>query len=200
RVHDEQRHALFSPGLTAALDGHDPTARIPALIAESGSEDALQQAQYVDINTWLVGGILTKVDRASMANSLEVRSPFLDHRMVEWGLSLPPSLKLRGGQGKYVLKKAMEPLLPKQVLYRPKQGFAMSLGRLFRQEAGRVRARLLGETMLDCGLFERPAIMRLLNEHESGGRDHSLALWHLLVFEGFLASELAGAEPDRMAA
>ncbi len=112
------------------------------LMEESGSDDPLVQAQYVDINTWLVGDILTKVDRASMANSLEVRAPLLDYELVEWGLSLPASLKLRGGTGKYVLKRALEPLLPKELLYRRKQGFAMSLGTLFRREQQRLRSRL----------------------------------------------------------
>ncbi|HEX5328111.1 MAG TPA: XrtA/PEP-CTERM system amidotransferase [Acetobacteraceae bacterium] len=199
RVQDERRRALFSPQLEAALDGHDPTTRIPALMDASGSDDPLVQAQYVDIHTWLVGDILTKVDRASMANSLEVRAPFLDCRFVEWGLSLPPALKLRAGEGKYILKKALEPLLPREVLYRRKQGFAMSLASLFRREADRVRGRLLGETMLDCGLFEPRAITQLLDEHAAGRFDHSMALWHLLIFEGFLFSELSGAAPAEAA-
>ncbi len=195
RVQDEQRRALFSAELDGALDGYDPSARIPALMEESGSDDPLVQAQYVDINTWLVGDILTKVDRASMANSLEVRAPLLDYELVEWGLSLPAALKLRGGTGKYVLKRALEPLLPKELLYRRKQGFAMSLGTLFRQEQYRLRNRLDSALMLDSGLFDRGAIRRCLDEHATGQFDHSLVLWHLLVFEGFLASEIGGEVP-----
>jgi len=194
RVHDERRRALFSPGLEAALDGYDPSARVPALMQESGSDDPLVQAQYVDINTWLVGDILTKVDRASMANSLEVRAPLLDYRLIEWGLSLPPGLKLRGGKGKYVLKRALEAKLPHELLYRRKQGFATSLAGLFRREDARLRGRLLSERMLDCGLFEAGAIRQLLDEHVAVRFDHSLVLWHLLVFEGFLASEVTEAE------
>ncbi|MBV8702656.1 MAG: asparagine synthase (glutamine-hydrolyzing), partial [Acetobacteraceae bacterium] len=110
RVQDEGRRALLSPGLRAALDGHDPAARMTTLMAESGTEDALAQAQYADLQTWLSGGILVKVDRASMAHSLEVRAPLLDHRLVEWGLSLPARLKLRAGSGKHVLKRALRPL------------------------------------------------------------------------------------------
>ena len=191
RVHDDRRRALFAPALNAAVDGYDPAARIPALMEESGSDDPLVQAQYADLATWLAGAMLTKVDRASMANGLEVRAPFLDHRFVEWGLSLPASLKLRGGEGKYVLKRALEPLLPREILYRPKQGFAMSLGGLFRAEAPRLRARLLGGPMLDSGIFAAPAIAALLDQHATGRFDHSLALWQLLVFEGFLAAGLA---------
>jgi len=199
RVHHDRRRALFSPKLESALDGYDPSTRVPALIEESGSDDPLAQAQYVDINTWLVGDILTKVDRASMANSLEVRAPFLDYRLVEWGLSLPASLKLRGGEGKYILKKALEPWLPREVLYRRKQGFATSLASLFRQEPSRVRARLLGESMLDSGLFARDSVTQMVDEHAAGRFDHSLALWHLLVFEGFLASEIAAVPQPRAA-
>ncbi|HVB69453.1 MAG TPA: XrtA/PEP-CTERM system amidotransferase [Acetobacteraceae bacterium] len=200
RVHAEARRALFAAPLRAALDGYDPTARIASLMEESGSDDPLTQAQYVDLATWLPGAMLTKVDRASMANGLEVRAPFLDHRFVEFGLSLPSALKLRGREGKYVLKRALEPLLPREVLYRPKQGFAMSLTGLFRREAPRLRARLLGPALLDTGLFEAGAITQMLDEHASGRFDHSLALWHLLAFEGFAASELDGAAVDTLAA
>jgi asparagine synthase (glutamine-hydrolysing) len=202
RVHDAQRRALFSDPLTAKLDGYDPGARIPALMAESGTDDPLLQAQYTDLQTWLVGDILTKVDRASMANSLEVRAPILDYRFVEWGLGLPRRLKLRGGEGKYIFKKAMEPHLPREVLYRPKQGFATSLAAPFRSGIGRLRKRLLGPAMLDSGLFRGEAIARLLDEHEAAAFDHSMALWQLLVFEGFLFHELpsSGGGVDAMPA
>ncbi|MCC6718242.1 MAG: asparagine synthetase B, partial [Acetobacteraceae bacterium] len=193
RVHDEQRRALFAPALAARLDGYDSGARIPALMEEAGTEDALLQAQYADLQTWLSGGILTKVDRASMANSLEVRAPILDYRFVEWGFGLPSRLKLRGGEGKYIFKKALEPLLPRQILYRPKQGFATSLAAPFRAGIARLRARLLGPAMLDSGLFQPAALARLLDEHAAGAFDHSMVLWHLLVFEGFLAQELPPA-------
>ncbi len=192
RIQDEQRRALFSPMLHAERDGHDPARRIERLMDESGTDDPLAQTQYVDLATWLSGGILTKVDRASMANSLEVRAPFLDHRLVEWGLSLPAALKLGRREGKVVLKRALEPLLPRELLDRPKQGFAASLAGLFRCDMARARERVLSEAMLDSGLFRPPALSRLLDEHGSGQFDHSLKLWLLLVFEGFLI-----AEPDR---
>jgi asparagine synthase (glutamine-hydrolysing) len=199
RVQDEQRRTLLAPHVAAALHGHDPAARIGALMAESGSDDALAQAQYVDLATWLPGMILTKVDRTSMASGLEVRAPLLDHRLVEWGLSLPAALKLRGGEGKLVLKRALEPWLPRAVLYRPKQGFAMPLGGVLRGGIARVRSRLLGSVMLDSGLFQGRAIARLLDEHEAGHNDHAQALWSLLVFEGFLASEMAGVRREEAA-
>jgi asparagine synthase (glutamine-hydrolysing) len=194
RVHDAQRSAMFSPAQRAALDGHDPAARIATLMAESGTDEPLRQAQYADLATWLAGMMLVKVDRTSMANGLEVRAPFLDHRLVSWGLSLPTSLKLHGREGKHVLKRALEPYLPRETLYRPKQGFAPSLGGLLRREAARVRPRLLGQALGDCGLFDMTALARLLDEHEHGSRDHSAALWQLLVFEGFLVSEMGAQE------
>jgi asparagine synthase (glutamine-hydrolysing) len=200
QVQAARRRALLAPGLLARLDGYDPTARIAALMEECSSEDALLQAQYVDLATWLPGRMLVKVDRASMAQALEVRAPLLDPGLVEWGLALPRRLKQRGGQGKYIFKRALEPRLPRELLYRPKQGFAPSLGGLFRREAARVRARLTGERLLDCGLFAPAAVERLLREHETGHFDHSGALWLLLVFEGFLAAgpeQAAGAPPPR---
>jgi asparagine synthase (glutamine-hydrolysing) len=188
QVHQARRRALLAPALLARLDGYDPTARIAALMEDCGSEDALLAAQHVDLATWLPGRMLVKVDRASMANALEVRAPLLDYRLAAWGLALPRQLKIHHGEGKYVLKRALEPYLPHDVLYRPKQGFATSLAGLFRREAARLRARLTGAALLDSGLFAPAAIGRLLREHETGQFDHSGALWLLLVFEGFLAA------------
>ena len=193
KVHHDRRRTLFSAPLRARLDGHDPASRVVDLVEASGTDNSLLQAQYVDIHTYLVGDILTKVDRASMAVSLEARAPFLDHELVEWGLGLPDGLKLRGQEGKWVLKRAMEPHLPREILYRTKQGFATSLARLFRIQAAEVRGRLLGPAMRDCGLFDADALARLLDEHEAGAFDHSGTIWLLLVFEGFLASEMDAA-------
>ncbi len=188
KVHREARQAVYSDRLRADLDGYDPGAVIAGLMDQVGTDDALKAAQYVDIHTYLVGDILTKVDRASMANSLEVRAPFLDIGLIAFGLSLPPALKLRGTAGKHVLKRAMEPYLPKQVLYRTKQGFASSPAAVFRAEAARLRGRLLGGAMLECGLFRARSIAELIDQHAAGQFDHSHALWLLLVFEGFLAA------------
>ena len=186
KLHHAQRRALFSAPLRVALDGHDPADRIVALMDRCDDGDSLLQAQYTDVQTYLVGDILTKVDRTSMAHSLEARAPFLDYQLVGWGMKLPASLKLRGQEGKWVLKKAMEPLLPHDLLYRPKQGFAMPLTALFRAQMPEVRARLLGPAMLDSGLFDAAAIGRLLNQHAAGTSDHAGPIWLLLTFEGFL--------------
>jgi asparagine synthase (glutamine-hydrolysing) len=202
KVQDERRRALLSPGLRARIDGHDPATRILALMAEREDAAPLAQAQYVDINTYLPGDILVKVDRASMAVSLEARAPLLDRDLVAFGFSLPARLKLRGGSGKDVLKRALAPYVPGEILYRRKQGFAMPLAEQFRAGADRVHARLMGEAMLDSGLFQPDALSRLVREHETRRFDHSTTLWLLLVFEGFLAREagLADADSPQMAA
>ena len=202
KVQHDRRRALFSGALESQVDGHDPARPIVDLMEGCGSDDPLVQAQYTDINTYLVGDILTKVDRASMAHGLEVRAPMLDYEFVAWGIGLPARLKLRGREGKWVLKRAMEPLLPHEVLYRPKQGFAMSLDRQFQAGADRLRTRLLGPAMLGSGLFEPDAIAQLIDEHEAGRFNHAGVLWLLLVFEGFLAMEagVGGMQPALAAA
>jgi asparagine synthase (glutamine-hydrolysing) len=181
------RRALFAPALRCEIEARDPAQRMVELMAESGTDDPLRQAQFVDIGSYLPGDILTKVDRASMATSLEVRGPLLDYRFVEWGVALPPSLKLRHGRGKYLLKRAMEPLLPANLLHRRKQGFATSLAQQFRRATPRLRERLLGPALLESGIFDANAIARLLDEHAAGRCDRSGTIWPLLVFEGFLA-------------
>ena len=196
-THHDARRSLFAPGLAAGLAGYDPGARIAALMDECASDDPLIQAQYVDVNTYLVGDILTKVDRTAMAVSLEPRAPLLDHTLVEWAMRLPSRLKLRGQTGKYVLKKAMEPFVPHDILYRPKQGFATSHAAAFRRDGARLRERLLGPVMLDSGLFRADTLARVVDEHERGTFDRSGTLWDLLVFEGFLADAAAVPAPAR---
>jgi len=143
--------------------------------------------QYLDLKTYLVGDINTNVDRASMAHSLEVREPLMDHPMVEWLGSLPSSLKVKGGEGKWLLKKAMEPRLPAEVLYRPKMGFAVPLARWFRGPLrDRVRDALTGERLLATGMFEPAYLRRLVDDHQAGVRDYSAPLWTLMMFEAFL--------------
>jgi asparagine synthase (glutamine-hydrolysing) len=122
-----------------------------------------------------------------MAHSLEVRVPLLDHRLVEWASSLPPGLKLRGGTGKYILKKTLEPDLPHDVLYRSKMGFSVPLAAWLRGPlAQRVRDALLAGAVAECGYFEPAMLDRLMREHQAGRRDHSATLWSLLMLDAFL--------------
>ncbi len=188
RTQQAERHALFSPTLLGQIAGHDPAAPVRAVMDAAHEADPLLQAQLTDLATWLPGDILTKVDRASMAASLEVRAPFLDHEFLSWGLALPAGLKIGAGGGKHILKKALEPLLPHDILYRPKQGFTSDLAPLFRMQMARVRGLVLGPIMLDSGLFDAAAIGRLLDAHAAGARDHAQVIWLLLAFEGFLAA------------
>jgi len=200
RMAQERRRGLFSPGLRQDLDGHDPAARFGALMEECDPDQPLLQAQYADLHTYLPGDILAKVDRASMAVSLEVRPPLLDHTLVEWGMALPASLKLRHGIGKDVLREALRAHLPASVLNRPKQGFAAPIGPALRARMPELRARLLDGAMADSGFFNGAQLARLLDQHASGSSDHGQALWQLMVLEGFLAAPSATGELPRMVA
>jgi asparagine synthase (glutamine-hydrolysing) len=131
----------------------------------------------------------------AMAVSLELRPPILDHELVAFGMALPASLKLKDGFGKHVLRSAMAPLLPAELLWGKKRGFADDIAGQFRAQAATVRARLTGGAMLDSGLFDAAALGRLADEHASGRFDHAQAIWQLLVLEGFLAAH--GAAPAR---
>ncbi|MGH8645506.1 MAG: asparagine synthase-related protein, partial [Gammaproteobacteria bacterium] len=154
--------------------------------ASRAPEHPLSCVQYLDFKTYLPGDILTKVDRASMAHALEVRVPILDHQFVGWVAGLPPELELNGGEGKYLFKQALQPYLPREILYRPKMGFAVPLANWFRGPLRqRARETILGETMHRCGVFDMAFVTRLVEQHQSGAKDHSAALWSLLMFESF---------------
>jgi asparagine synthase (glutamine-hydrolysing) len=151
------------------------------------TEDSLSQIQYADLKTYLPGDILTKVDRASMAKSLEVRVPLLDHDLVQWLATLPSSIKLKGREGKYLFKKALEPHLSNDVLYRPKMGFAVPLKAWFRGPLRqRVRDIVTSGSLVETGFFEVSYLTKLVDEHQSGAFDHSSPLWSLMMFESFL--------------
>jgi asparagine synthase (glutamine-hydrolysing) len=184
------RAQLFSDSLKRELAGYDAQEVFDFHAARSGTDDPLALVQYLDLKTYLVGDINTKVDRASMAHSLEVREPLMDHKLVEWLATLPSTMKVRGQEGKYILKKAMEPLLPAEVLYRPKMGFAVPL----RQ---RVRDAVLGDRLATTGWFNRKYLQHLVDAHQSGSRDYSAPLWTLLMFEAFLRNVVDG--PNRVA-
>ncbi|MFA9460959.1 XrtA/PEP-CTERM system amidotransferase [Thiohalorhabdus methylotrophus] len=185
-VPDSIRARLFTPRFRQALQGYH-AAEVLRGHAENAPEHPLSQVQYLDMKTYLPGDILTKVDRASMANSLEVRVPVLDHHFVEWAAGLPPELKYHRGEGKYLFKKAMRPHLPDEVLYRRKMGFAVPLDEWFRGPLrDKVREALLGPILQDTGIFRREALEGLLEQHQSGKWDHSAVLWSLLMFAAFL--------------
>ena len=186
-LRDDMRSRLYSESFKAQLGGYNAIEVFRRHAAMAGTVDPLALVQYLDLKTYLVGDINTKVDRASMAHSLEVREPLMDHPLVEWLASLPSSYKVRDGEGKWLLKKAMEPRLPQEVLYRRKMGFAVPLARWFRGPLrGRVREALLGERLAGTGFFDRDYLRHLVDQHQSGVRDYSSSLWALLMFDAFL--------------
>ncbi|WP_116364733.1 XrtA/PEP-CTERM system amidotransferase [Parahaliea mediterranea] len=180
----EQRAALFSPALRSAQQGYRVDAVFEEHARRCPSSDPLSLIQYLDMKTYLVGDILTKVDRASMAHSLEVRVPLLDHPLSEWVSGLPSSVKLKGQEGKYLLKKSMEAHLPHDVLYRPKMGFGVPIGQWFRGPLKqRLRAALLEGGLADSGLFNPETLRKMVDDHQSGRREYSAPLWSLLMFQ-----------------
>ena len=193
-IRDPERSRLYSNSFRAELGGYSAIDVFNRHAARVGTDDPLGLIQYIDLHTYLVGDINTKVDRASMAHSLEVREPLMDHPLVEWLATLPSTLKLKRGEGKYLLKKAMEPYLPRDIMYRPKMGFAVPLARWFRGPLRqRVRDSLLDGRIAESGLFNPQAIRQMVEQHESGRRDHSTPLWTLLMYDAFLRNVMDGA-------
>ena len=186
-IRNPERSRLYSDSFRKTLGGFSALEVFRRHAARAQTDDPLALIQYIDLHTYLIGDINTKVDRASMAHSLEVREPLMDHPLVEWMGTLPSSLKMRGQESKYLLKKSMEPLLPMDIMYRPKMGFAVPLARWFRGPLkNRVRESLLGERMAQSGWFDPDAIRLIVEQHESGRRDHSTPIWTLLMFDAFL--------------
>ena len=183
----DMRQRLYSTSFKRELQGYSALEVFRAHAKNAPTDHPLLLAQYLDLKTWLPGDILTKVDRASMAHSLEVRVPLLDHRLVEWASSLPPGLKLKGGTGKYIFKKALESDLPHDVLYRKKMGFSVPLSAWLRGPlAKRAREALLDGAVATCGYFEPTVLDELLRQHATGQHDHSATLWSLLMLDAFL--------------
>ncbi|GAB2860666.1 amidotransferase 1, exosortase A system-associated [Pseudoduganella ginsengisoli] len=184
---DRVRAELFSDKFKASLQGYRAIDVMQEHAANTDAEDPLSVIQYLDFKTWLPGGILTKVDRASMAHSLEVRVPILDHTLVEWAAGLPAHLKLHGGEGKYIFKQALRPHLSEDILFRSKRGFSIPLASWFRGPLKQtVRDTVLSPLLLDTGLFNERYLRHMVEQHESGMKDYSAALWSVLMFATFL--------------
>ena len=176
-----QKHRLFSPEAWNRLAGYDSLDVLKYYYNRAGTTDPLSRIQYVDIKTYLVDDILVKVDRASMANSLEVRCPLLDHKLMELIAQMPSGLKLHNGQGKYIFKKALQSILPPDVLTRPKQGFAMPVAEWFRGEL----KEFAYETIFrrEDGLLNKTYLAGCWKQHQKGQRDWSALLWCVLMFK-----------------
>ncbi|WP_213999912.1 XrtA/PEP-CTERM system amidotransferase [Arsukibacterium sp.] len=190
-MRSDARAALFSPQLKQKLAGYQSVEVFKRHAANANTDDPLKLVQYLDMKTYLVGDILTKVDRASMAHSLEVRVPLLDHKYVEWASRLPSNMNISGNEGKAAFKQALEPHLPHDILYRKKMGFAVPLASWFRGPLKQTLQQALNsEALADSGLFNQNYIQQLYQQHVSGKRDHSSALWTLLMFSQFYRQQL----------
>jgi asparagine synthase (glutamine-hydrolysing) len=178
---DDMR-ALFRDDAYRTLAQHDPLAASMAALRHGG-DDWLAAVQYRDLHTYLPLDILTKVDRMTMAHSLEARPPLLDHRLAEFAATIPAHLRLRGGTTKYLFKQAMRGILPDGIIDRQKHGFAVPLARWLRGDlAGFARDILLSDRCRQRGVFDTRRIERLLQLH-ARGRDLDLQIWTLLSFE-----------------
>lgn len=183
-MNGDHKAKLYRPELQASLDGCSATSLIEDYFQRVAWLDPLTQQQYVDIKTCLVDDILTKVDRMSMAASIEARVPLLDHRIVEFALSLPPHMKLHRGRTKLILRQAMQGRLPEMVLKKPKEGFNIPLRQWL---CGALRPLMEDLLSTDCvhrrGYFEPQTVNRWMSEHLDGRANHSHRLWTLMVFE-----------------
>lgn len=197
---DRTRARLFSSSLKRELGGYWAGTLYTDTMRDAPAIDTLGRAQYADLQHWLPGDILTKVDRTSMAVGLEAREPLLDHELVGWMAGLPSPMRLHGGEGKWLLKKAMEPYLPGDILYRKKMGFSVPIDRWFRGAlADRVAALPSGSAVAASGWFDMHYFAECARAHRSGRADNSRLLWQMLMLEGSLAG-LAAKPAAAMAA
>lgn len=177
-----ERDGLLGGDVRAELRGYDPFEVFAGHYNHQATDDPIARAQYADIKLYLADDILTKVDRASMAVSLEVRCPLLDHRLMELAARIPSRLKLNGREGKYIFKRAVSQLLPPEILARRKQGFVVPLTRWLRADLRELAESLLFDSAANDGWLEASAITKLWRQHQSGLRDCSRPLWAVLMF------------------
>jgi asparagine synthase (glutamine-hydrolysing) len=178
------KRALLSDGFHRTVRGYDPYSAFRRHFDRVRGLDHLSRILYVDLKTWLPNDILVKMDRMAMANSLEVRSPLLDHRLIEFAATLPSDLKYRRGTSKYLLKRYAERRAPTSVIHRPKMGFSIPLAAWLRGELRPTAEELLlSERTLERDYFRPAEIRAMWRRHQEGRRDHSHQLWALLVLE-----------------
>lgn len=181
---EPRRAALYSEAFVATLPDRDPTEFLAAAFAKCKQREAVTAASLVDVMTYLPCDLCHKVDIATMAHGLECRQPFLDHRVVEFAVGLPISLKLRNRRSKWLLREAFGSMLPAEVFRRPKQGFGVPLDYWLRGDLRELlHDVLLSPTALERGYFRSEAVRALVDEHLALKRDHSARLWALLVLE-----------------
>lgn len=178
------RARLFSDAARRALGGHRAEDRYVAAMRDAPARDPIDRAQYADMKIWLPGDILAKTDRTSMAVSLEAREPLLDHRLVSFAARLPAGMRLRHGEGKWLMKKAMERYLPREILYRPKMGFVTPVSDWFRGAlAGEAAALSRSRVLADTGWFDMEALRTAAEAHRAGREEHGRTLWQFVMLE-----------------
>jgi asparagine synthase (glutamine-hydrolysing) len=178
------RAALYSPEFRRRLGGFDAIERIDSIYAHTKGWDLLSRMLYLDTKTWLPNDILIKSDRMSMANSIELRVPFLDYRLIEYAARIPSRLKVHGRRTKSLLKDALGSVLPAEILSRGKKGFPTPVAAMLRGELGGYARELLFDGVaLSRRYFNTAAVEALFREHTAGTADHHSALWRLIVLE-----------------
>ncbi len=189
---------LYSPGFAQAVGDADVLAAFRDTYRRCGSHDALDRALYVDVHTYMVDDILTKVDRMSMAVSLEAREPLLDHRLLEFAASVPSSLKLKEGRTKHLLRRVLDRRIPKHILERRKRGFDAPIGEWLRGPLRPMADALLEDGRLrERGIFNASEVTRLWTEHRTGRADHRHRLWQLLMLELWFRQFIDRAPAER---
>ncbi len=180
----ENMRAQYGEFMSGVLTGNDPYDYLMKLFEQSGARDIVEKAMDADIHSYLPFDLLVKVDIASMANSLEVRCPFLGHGLMEFAASIPLEYKLNGRIKKYILKKAFKGLVPEKVFARQKTGFGVPVSKWFRHDLkDYISDILLSRRSLERGYFRPEAVRGLVTEHISGKTDHGPRLWTLLMLE-----------------
>lgn len=181
----EMKNLLYRDTLKRTLEGYDPFSVMKTYFDRTRDWDPLSRIQYVDMKTYLVDDILTKVDRASMAHSLEVRVPLLDHQVMEYAAGIPARYKLQNGEGKCIFKKALQDLLSPEILNRAKMGFSIPLARwLRRSDLKRLfEDRVFSNNTFIGAFFDPAPIQQWWEQHQRGTRDNAYYLWALLVLE-----------------
>ena len=180
----DAKQGLLSGEAKRVLNGRDSTAAFEQIFAEPRAAEQIERLLYLDSKTYLAGDILTKVDRMSMAHSIEARVPLLDQNLIEFVQTIPANFKLRGQTTKYILKQAMADFIPSEIINRPKMGFGVPLRKWLNNELREMlHDTLTDETARQRGLLNPQAVQSLLEEHERGRRDNSLHLWGLLTLE-----------------
>lgn len=182
-INELEKNELYSKEFMNLINGFSFFDLIKPHLKISNNLDEINRELYLDLKTYLVDDILVKVDRMSMATSLEARIPLLDHEFVEWAMSIKGSLKLRKFTSKYLLKNSMQKYLPKDIIYRRKEGFSIPIKNWLRNELRELMEGTLNKkTIIADGLFNYSYIEKLKYEHLSGKFDHSHKLWALIIF------------------